>query len=146
MADAHSSAPSQNSKLAAFAPLKNSLFRALWIASVASNVGTLVQTVGQGWLMTSLTASPIVIALVQTAESLAVFLFALPGGALADLVHRRTLLLITQIWMSLIAALLGGMTLLGWTTAPLLLLSTFLLSAGSALNTPAWQTSIPDIV
>src|ERR1700738_1748606 len=83
----------------AWGPLRVSLFRALWIASVASYIGTWMQDVGEAWLMTSLTTSPVLVALVETAGSLPVVLVALPAGALADVVDRRRLLLVMQIWM-----------------------------------------------
>src|ERR1043166_7662037 len=77
----------------AWSPLRHSLFRALWLASVASNIGTWMQNVGAAWLMTSLAPSPTMVALVQAATSLPVFLVGLPAGAVADLVDRRRLLL-----------------------------------------------------
>src|SRR6266446_10489356 len=95
----------------AWAPLSHPVFRALWIASVVSNVGTWMQNVGAAWLMTLLTPSPMVVALVQAATSVPVFLVALPAGALADVVDRRRLLLLTQGWMLLAAAVLGVATL-----------------------------------
>ena len=104
----------------AWAPLRQPLFRALWIASVTSNIGTWMQNVGAAWLMTLLTPSPTVVALVQAATSLPVFLVALPAGALADVVDRRRLILVTQGWMLLAAAGLGLLTILGVTT-PLVL-------------------------
>src|ERR1700742_405532 len=91
----------------AWSPLRESVFRALWIATVASNIGTWMQDVGESWLMVSLTASPILIALVETAGSLPVVFLALPAGALADVIDRRRLLLITQSWMLASAALMG---------------------------------------
>src|SRR5215467_3804723 len=91
----------------AWSPLRISLFRALWIASVASYVGTWMQDVGEAWLMTSLTTSPILVALVETAGSLPVVLLALPAGAVADIVDRRRLLLIMQSWMMVVAATMG---------------------------------------
>ena len=81
----------------AWDPLRVSLFRALWIASVASYIGTWMQDVGESWLMTSLTPSPVLVALVETAGSLPVVLVALPAGALADVVDRRRLLLVMQV-------------------------------------------------
>src|SRR5204863_5565831 len=96
----------------AWAPLRHSLFRWLWIASVVSNVGTWMEEVGEAWLMTSQTPSPLLVALLQTAESLPIFLLALPAGALADVVDRRRLLLFTQIWLCLAATALGVLTLL----------------------------------
>src|SRR3989442_11740045 len=129
-----------------WAPLRQPLFRALWIASLASNVGTWMQDVGATWLMTSLTSSPILIALVQAATTLPIFLLALVAGALADVVDRRRLLLVTQSWMVLASGALGVLTLLGLTSAGLLLAFTFLLGLGAALNAPAWQAIIPELV
>jgi len=130
----------------AWAPLRQALFRALWIASLASYVGTWMQDVGATWLMTSLTSSPILISLVQAATTLPIFLLALVAGALADVVDRRRLLLVTQIWMVLASGALGVLTLLGLTSAGLLLAFTFLLGLGAALNAPAWQAIIPELV
>src|SRR5438132_14293157 len=87
------------SDISAWAPLQHSAFRSLWIASVVSNIGTWMEEVGEAWLMTSQTASPLLVALLQTAESLPIFLLALPAGALADVVDRRRLLLLTQAWL-----------------------------------------------
>lgn len=127
-------------------PLRQPLFRALWIASVASNVGTWMHDVGAAWLMTSLAPSPLMVALVQTATSLPMFLLALPAGALADIVDRRRLLLFTQTWMMTVALGLGVLTLVGATTPWTLLAFTFLLALGTALNAPAWQAIIPELV
>ena len=92
----------------AWAPLYNSVFRALWIATVVSNIGTWMQDVGESWLMTSLTPSPVLVALVETAGSLPVVLVALPAGALADIVDRRRLLLVMQVWMFSAAGAMGA--------------------------------------
>ncbi len=91
----------------AWSPLRESVFRALWIATVVSNIGTWMQDVGESWLMTSLTSSPVLVALVETAGSLPVVLVALPAGALADVVDRRRLLLVMQIWMFVAASAMG---------------------------------------
>src|ERR1051325_5257003 len=123
-------------------PLQEPLFRALWIAAVASNIGAWMQTVGAAWLMTSLTTSPLLVALMQTATSLPVFLVGLPAGTLADVVDRRKLLLVTQAGMLLGALVLGLLTLAGLTSAWTLLAFTFLLGLGAALNAPAWQALI----
>src|SRR5437868_10811673 len=109
----------------ALEPLADSLFRALWAASVISYIGTWMQNVGGAWLMTELTPSPVLIALMQTATSLPIFLAGLPAGALADLVDRRRLLLLAQGWMLIVAGLLGGLTLLHLMNAWLLLGFTF---------------------
>src|SRR5438876_3539617 len=130
----------------AWSPLYQPLFRALWIAAVASNIGTWMQNVGAAWLMTSLTPSPVVVALVQAATSLPVFLVGLPAGALADIVDRRRLLIVSQGWMLLSAAALGVLTLIGFMSPWILLALTFALGLGAAMNTPAWQAIVPEVV
>src|SRR3984957_10926349 len=130
----------------AWAPLREPLFRSLWVAAVISYTGTWMQNVGAGWLMTQLTMSPLMVSLVQAAAMLPVFLVILPAGALADMVDRRRLLLITQGWMVAAAALLGVFTLLGNVTPWILLLFTFVLGLGAVMNDPAWQAITPDIV
>jgi MFS family permease len=130
----------------AWSPLREPLFRALWIAAVASNVGTWMQNVSAAWLMTSLAPTPTMVALVQAATSLPVVLVALPAGAIADIVDRRGLLLVTQGWMLAAAAGLGVLTLLDATTPWLLLTFTFALGLGAAMNAPAWQAIIPELV
>jgi len=137
--------PSHN-RPSILAPLRAPVYRALWIATLASNVGTWMQDVGAAWLMTSLSPSPGMVALVRTASSLPMFLLALPAGALADVVDRRVLLLITQTWMLLSAVTLGALTLAGVTTPGILLGVTFTLGLGTALNAPAWQAIIPELV
>jgi MFS family permease len=130
----------------AWAPLREPLFRALWIASFASNVGTWMQNVAAAWLMTSLTSSATLVALVQTATSLPIFLVALPSGAIGDVVDRRKLLLVTQGWMLAVAGALGILTLLGATTPWVLLLLTFALGLGAAMMAPTWQAIQPELV
>ena len=98
----------------AWGRLREPIFRALWIASVASNVGSWMQDVGESWLMISLTKSPVLVALVETAGSLPIFLLALPAGALADVVDRRRLLLATQSWMGAALGNVGLCGLLNW--------------------------------
>jgi MFS family permease len=105
-----------------------------------------MHSTGAVWLMTSLTPSPLMVALVQTATSLPSFLLALPAGALADVVDRRRLLLATQGWMLIAAAVLGLLTIAGAVTPWTLLALTFLLGLGAAMNAPAWQAIIPDLV
>jgi MFS family permease/quinol monooxygenase YgiN len=127
-------------------PLRAQVFRALWIATIASNLGTWMQDVGESWLMVSFTKSPILVALVETAGSLPVVLLALPAGAFADVIDRRHLLLVTQTWMLVVAALMGVLTLSGLMTPWSLLLLTFTLGLGSAMNSPAWQAIVPELV
>ena len=132
--------------VSAWEPLRQPVFRALWIASLTSNIGTWMQNVGAAWLMTSLTPSPVVVALVQAATSLPVFLVGLPAGALADIVDRRRLLIVSQGWMLLSAAALGVLTLIGFMSPWILLALTFALGLGAAMNTPAWQAIVPEVV
>ena len=102
--------------------------------------------VGESWLMTSLTLSPMLVALVESAGSLPVVLAALPAGALADIVDRRRLLMLMQLWMVIIAATMGVMALIGQMTPGRLLSLTFLLGIGSAVSNPVWQAITPDLV
>lgn len=130
----------------ALSPLREPLFRSLWIAAVISYTGSWMQTVATGWLMTSLTNSPLWVALVQVAVSLPVFLIALPAGALADIMDRRKFLLFTQSSMVAAAAILGIMTLTHTVTPQILLVFIFLLGVGAVMNDPAWQSLTPDLV
>lgn len=140
------SVPAAKAHVSPWRPLRHPVFRALWLATIASNLGTWLQNVGASWMMTSLTTSTTMVALVQAATSLPMFLLSLPAGALADVLDRRRILLVTQAWMALSAALLGGLTLAGRMTPGLLLLFTFLLGLGAALNQPAWQAITPELV
>ena len=130
----------------AWAPLRVPLFRALWIAAFASNVGTWMQSVAAAWLMTSLTSSATLVALVQTASSLPIVLAGLLSGAIGDVVDRRKLLLVSQGWMLAVAGALGILTLLGATTPWVLLLLTFALGFGAAMMAPTWQAIQPELV
>ena len=130
----------------ALSPLREPLFRSLWIAAVISYTGSWMQNVATGWLMTSLTRSPMWVALVQVAVSLPVLLIALPAGALADIMDRRKFLLFTQSLMVAAATILGVMTLTRTVTPQILLVFTFLLGVGAVMNDPAWQSLTPDLV
>src|SRR5919112_5612012 len=96
----------------AWGPLRQPVFRSLWLASVASNIGTWMHSVGAAWLMTSLTSSPLLIALLTTMGSLPIFLVGLPAGALADVLDRRKIVLYTQFWMLLVAGVLAALSFL----------------------------------
>src|ERR1700733_15504486 len=98
--------PSRIPKLApisTWAPLAIPAFRALWIAGLVSDLGAWMHGVGEGWLMTSLTASPRTVALLQAVDGAALFLLALPAGALADIVDRKRLAIGAQVWLGLCA-------------------------------------------
>jgi MFS family permease len=130
----------------ALAPLGHRAFAILWAATVVSNVGTWMNDVGAGWLMTELAPSPLTVALVQAATTLPVFLLALPAGALADIVDRRRLLIAVNLAMALTAAAMTALVATGAMSAALLLVFTFLLGAGAAFVAPAWQAIVPAIV
>jgi predicted MFS family arabinose efflux permease len=105
-----------------------------------------MQSVAAAWLMTSLTTSPVPVALLTTMGSLPIFLVGLPAGALADVVDRRWLVLMTQVWMLIVAAVLSGLTAMSWMSPTLLLALTFTLALGGALSAPAWQAIVPQLV
>src|ERR1700753_1526967 len=128
-----------------FAPLKIPLFRDRWIASTISSVGTWMQDTAGTWLMTSLTSSPLLIALMQTAASLPVLLLGLLAGATADIFDRRRLLIFWHAWMLVSVAILAVLTFLGHISPWALLAFTFLLNIGSAMNNPAWQAIVPEL-
>ncbi len=117
-------------------PLKNTLYRFLWVAMFASDIGVSMQTVGSGWLITSLAPSPFVVSLLQVMTSLSIFLLALPAGALADIVDRRKLFLTTQYFSLAVAAILSILTFGGFTTSSILLVFTLLLGLGNAMSLP----------
>ena len=130
----------------AFAPLRLPLFRDRWIASTVSGVGTWMQDTAGTWLMTALTSSPLLIALMQTAASLPVLLFGLLAGATADIYDRRRILIFWQAWMLGSVAILAILTFAGVVSPFSLLAFTFLLNVGSAMNNPAWQAIVPELV
>src|SRR4051812_28448433 len=133
-------------RTSAYAPLRHRFFRWLWIASVASNIGTWMQNVGAAWLMTDLSVSPLLVGLVQTATNLPVFVLAIPAGALADIMDRRRLLIVSQAWMLIVALILAVVTFAGILTPWLLLALPFLLGLGFALSAPAWLAITPELV
>jgi predicted MFS family arabinose efflux permease len=122
------------------------MFRALWSASLVSNLGTWMQTVAGAWLMTTLTLESLPVALMQTAATLPSFLVGIPAGSLADRVDRRRLLLLTQTWMLFCVSLLAVLTATGRVTPWVLLGLTFALGLGSAVNAPTWSTLLTDVV
>lgn len=122
------------------------VFRAVWLASLASNIGIWLGNVGTAWLMTELRPTPVMVTLVQAAASLPVFLFALPAGAVGDLVDRRRLLVLLQIVSMVLSALLGLSTVLGLTSPPVLLAASFLFGTVLAFAMPVFQAIVPDLV
>src|SRR5436190_9415947 len=124
-------------------PMRYPLFRALWIASTGSHIGSYMTDVGQGWLMSTLTPSPLIVSLLLTAESLPFFLLGLPAGALADIVDRRRLLIVSQLAMALVIGTLAIATFTGAVTPWMLLVLAFALGIATSLNDPAWHSVVP---
>jgi MFS family permease len=127
-------------------PLRVTIFRNLLAANLISDVGAFMQNVGAAWLMVSLGAGPVYVALTQTAASLPYFLLALPAGSAGDIFDRRKLVLVTESWMMGVALLLAGLTIAGFMSPWLLLVLTFALSAGDAFETPTWRAILPELV
>jgi MFS family permease len=139
-------APAAVPRRSPWAPLRYHVFAALFAAQLGSNIGTFFQTVAAAWLMGDLTTSPTLVALIQTASLLPILLLGLPAGAIADVFNRRAVLISTQAWMLVCAALLAVMTIADLITPALLLSLTFALGVGAALMSPAWQAIQPDLV
>jgi MFS family permease len=125
---------------------RNQTFRMLWIAALASNFGGLVQGVGASWLMTSLSGSHAMVALVQSSVTLPIMIFSLLAGVFADNFDRRRVMLIAQSFMLAVSICLALMAMWGMLTPWLLLAFTFLIGCGTALHNPSWQASMGDIV
>ncbi|MDB5641679.1 MAG: transporter permease [Hyphomicrobiales bacterium] len=126
--------------------MRHPLFRAVWIASLASNFGGLIQSVGAAWLMASIAPSAEMVALVQTSTTLPIMFFSLAAGAIADNYDRRSIMLVAQVFMLVVSLLLTIITGLSSLTPWMLLVFTFLIGCGSALNGPAWQASVGEMV
>lgn len=135
--------PQSTSTLTLF---RNQTFRMLWIAALASNFGGLVQAVGAAWMMTSLTDSQSMVALVQSSVTLPIMIFSLLAGVFADNFDRRRVMLIAQSFMLVVSIMLAFLAYEGLLTPWLLLMFTFLIGCGTAMHNPSWQASMGDIV
>ena len=131
---------------ATFAPFRTLVFRNLWLATFAANVAMWMNDVTAAWVMTTLTPSPVMVALVQTASTLPVFLLGLPSGALADIIDRRRYFAVTQLWVALTALVLAVLSLTGTLSAPLLLALTFANGIGLAMRWPVFSAIVPEVV
>jgi MFS family permease len=128
------------------APFRYPIFRRIWVATLVSNFGTVIQSVGASWMMISLSGSAVHVALVQSSATLPIMLLALVTGAVADNMDRRLIMLTSQCIMLTMSAILAICALMGYLTPWLLLLITFLLGCGTAFNAPAWQASVGEMV
>ena len=129
-----------------WSPFSYGPFALLWTATLISNTGTWMHDVGAGWLMTTLSPSPAIVALVQAATTLPIFLFALLAGAIADRVDKRAFLIAINLVLTAVVAALAGLTALGLMTPALLLAFTFAIGTGAAFMAPAWQAIVPSLV
>ncbi|MEM1131220.1 MAG: MFS transporter [Pseudomonadota bacterium] len=130
----------------AFSPFGHRAFALLWTATLISNIGTWMHEVGASWLMTTLNSSPAVVALVQTATTLPVFLFALFAGTLADRLDKRRMLLTINSILLVIVSLFAVLVWQGLITPVLLILFTLMIGTGAAFMAPAWQAVVPQLV
>lgn len=128
------------------APFRHHIFLAVWVASLASNFGGLIQSVGAAWLMTSIGASADYVALVQASTTLPIMLFSLTAGAIADNFDRRKLMLAAQVFLLVVSIALTLCAYFGLVTPWLLLTFTFLVGCGTAFNGPAWQSLVGEMV
>lgn len=133
-------------RLLALAPLQHPVFRSVWLASMVSNLGALIQSVGASWMMISLGQPADMVALVQASVTLPTMLLSLLSGAVADSLDRRKIMLAAQSFMLIASVALSICAWTGLLTPVLLLSFTFLIGCGSAFNGPAWQASVGDMV
>ena len=127
-------------------PLATPTFRMLWMIWMTANICMWMNDVAAAWLMTSLTTSPVLVALVQSASTLPVFFLALPSGALADILDRRRYFIVTQFWVAAVALLLCLAVLSGQLTPYLLLALVFANGIGLAMRWPVFSALIPELV
>ncbi len=132
--------------VAAWDPMKRPVFRMLWTTWLVANTCMWMNDVAAAWMMTSMTTSPIWVALVLSASTLPVFLLGLPSGALADILDRRRYFIFTQFWMAVVATLLGVMVVWGQMTPLLLLMLTFANGVGLAMRWPVFAAILPELV
>ena len=128
------------------APLRYPVFRRIWLASLLSNLGLMIQSVGAAWAMTQMTSSADKVALVQTALMLPIMLISMPAGAVADMYDRRIVSLVSLVLSLTGASTLTVLTWLGMVTPNILLGFCFIVGTGMALFGPAWQSSVSEQV
>jgi MFS family permease len=140
--------PPQHSRPAAgpWSPLSLPVFRRLWLAVLASNIGTWIHDVSAAWVIAETTGSPFMVAAVQAATTLPMVLLALLAGTLADIVDRRRYLILAQLWMLMVAGTLALMAHLDMLVPWTLIALTFALGIGAAMAMPAQQATIPELV
>jgi len=138
--------PERRPRSSAWSPFRYRVFTVLWIATVVSNIGGWMYSAACGWLMTELNPAPLAVSLVQVANSLPMFLIAIPAGALVDIVDKRKLLILGEVSISVISTVFAAMVWLRLVTPTSLLVSAFLVAAGNALTAPGYQVIVPLLV
>jgi MFS family permease len=141
-----STAASSNAVVSVWSPFRHRTYVVIWAATVAANIGTWMYSAAAGWLMTELSVDPLMVSLVQVATSLPLLLFALPAGALADIVDKRHLLIVGESAILIVSGVFAALVWLDLFTPLTLLLCTFLIEAGGALVAPAWQSIVPQLI
>jgi MFS family permease len=134
------------SVLSAWTPFAQRPFLVVWTATVIANIGSWMYNVASGWLMLSLNPSPLMVSMVQVANALPMFLFAVPAGALIDIVDRRRFLIVSESAITLLAALFAALVWSNRISTPSLLGLSFLIAVGSAFTAPAWQAVVGQLV
>src|SRR3984957_7427967 len=123
----------------AWAPFRHKAFAVVWAATGISNIGAWMYNVASGWLMTSLDPNPFIVSMVQVANSLPMFLFAIPAGALVDIVDRRRFLIFGESAITITSTAFAVLVWLHLITPNSLLVFSFIVTVGSAVTAPAWQ-------
>ncbi len=144
--EAPAAPPPTDDDIGPLAPFRHGVFAMLWSTWLIANLCMWMNDVAAAWLMTTLTSTPIWVALVQTAATLPVFLLGLPSGALADILNRKHFLFFTQVWVAVVGGLLALAVFLEAITPPLLLLLLFLNGIGLALRWPVFSAIVPELV
>ena len=136
----------KDDELSPLAPFRSPVFRMLWSTWLMANICMWMSDVAAAWMMTSLTATPLWVALVQTAASLPMFLLGLPSGAFADILDRRRYFLMTQIWVAVVASLLSLTIFLDLLSPALLLVLVFANGIGLAMRWPVFSAIVPELI
>jgi MFS family permease len=118
----------------------------IWVATVVSNIGGWMYNVASGWLMTSLDPNALIVSMVQVANSLPMFLFAIPAGALADIVNQRRFLIFGESAITIVSTAFAALVWLRLITPGTLLVFSFVVTIGSAMTAPAWQSVVAKLV
>jgi MFS family permease len=147
MASSQSSAVTHSAAtVSAWAPFRHRMFALVWVATVVSNIGGWMYNAAAGWLMTTLTTDPLMVSLVQVANSVPVLIFAFPAGALADVVDKRKFLIVAETSIALLSTMFAFLVWRGLVGPQTLLFFVFVIGAAGALTAAPWQAVVPELV